>query len=471
MPQRPPTDSSPVGIQQLSVEQLSSLLGSTRELLALLSRDGSVLYASEGFGRVLGYFNSELVGTPIVNILHPDQRAAAQDCIDKLAANPGGWISHNYRIQRKDGTWRWFEVSSQNHLRYPGVEAIVVSFLDITDLRRMQEERQVISDIIHALNETSNLDQLLLSIHQSLNKVLPADNCFVALHDRETDTFNFAFFVDEFDPPPPPQKHTRTCTSLVFRTGRAMLIPQTEFDRLAKRGEVELVGSPSPAWLGVPLKTPTATIGVLVVQNYQNEKAYDERDLEFLDSVGGHIALAIERRSSEDALRNSAEMFRLFFSNNPLPTWVFDCETLFCLQVNDAAVKLFSYSTSEFESMTILDFRPATEHAEFLEFLRQPGSGPTKTSWKHTRKDGKIIDAEVIAHRLEYAGRPVYLVVAQDVGERQLLEDQLRQAQKMEAVGRLAGGVAHDFNNLLMVIKGHTELLLNTIPHGYSAAR
>jgi two-component system cell cycle sensor histidine kinase/response regulator CckA len=471
MPQRPPSDLSPLGLQQLSAEQLSSLLGSTRELLALLSSDGSILYASEGFGRVLGYFNSELVGTPIVNILHPEQRVAAQECIDKLAASPGGWTSHNYRIQRKDGTWRWFEVSCQNHLRYPGVEAIVVSFLDITDLRRMQEERQVMSDIVQALNETSNLDQLLISIHQSLNKVLPADNCFVALHERESDTFNFAFFVDEFDPPPPPQKHTRTCTSLVFRTGRAMLIPQTEFDRLAQRGEVELVGSPSPAWLGVPLKTPTATIGVLVVQNYQNEKAYDERDLEFLDSVGGHIALAIERRSAEDALRNSASMFRLFFSNNPLPTWVFDCDTLFCLQVNDAAVKLFGYSTSEFESMTILDFRPATEHVEFLEFLRQPGSGPAKTSWRHVRKDGKLIDAEVIAHRLEYAGRPVYLVVAQDVGERQLLEDQLRQAQKMEAVGRLAGGVAHDFNNLLMVIKGHTELLLNMLPHGNPAAR
>ena len=467
------TSERPVLIpDQLSAQQLSSLLGSTRELLALLTSDGSVLYASDGFGRVLGYFNSELVGTPLVNILHPEHRAAAQQCIDKLVESPGGWISNNYRIQRKDGTWRWFEVSCQNHLSYPGVEAIVVSFLDITDLQRMQQERQVISDIIHALNETSNLDQLLLSIHQSLSKVLYAKNCFVALYNPEVDMFYFPFFADEFDSPPQAQKVSRTCTGLVFRTGRAMLIPQSEFDRLVARDEVELVGSPSPAWLGVPLKTPTETIGVLVVQHYSNEKAYDNRDLEFLDSVGGHIALAIERRSSEDALRKSASMFRQLFSHNPLPTWVFDSETMLCLQVNDAAVKQYGYSTSEFESMTIFDFRPPSEHDAFREFIRQPGQNAhPKTNWKHIRKDGKVIDAEVIVHQLEYAGRPVHLMVAQDVGERQQLEEQLRQAQKMEAVGRLAGGVAHDFNNLLMVIKGHTELLLSALPQGDASCR
>jgi two-component system cell cycle sensor histidine kinase/response regulator CckA len=472
MPRPLSSEQNALGLEQLSPPQLSSLLGSTRELLALLGRDGSVLYANEGFGRVLGYFSSELVGSPIVDLLHPDQQAPARVRLQQLSESPGAWFNRRCRLQRKDGSWRWFDVSAQNHLNYPGVEAIAVSFLDVTDLQRMQEERQVISDVVHALNQTANLDQLLLGIHQSLKKVVYAENCFVALHDQETDTFHFPFFADEFDSPPAPQKVNRTCTDLVFRTGRAMLIPQTEFDRLAARDEVELVGSPSPGWLGVPLKTPTATIGVLVVQHYQNEKAYDERDLEFLDSVGGHIALAIERRRSEDALVKSASMFRLLFAHNPLPTWVFDSETLLCLQVNDAAVRQYGYSTQAFESMSVMGFRPESEHAAFREFLCQSRPDEQhKGHWRHIHKNGKVIDAEVIAHRLEYAGRAVYLVVAQDVGERHQLEEQLRQAQKMEAVGRLAGGVAHDFNNLLMVIKGHTELLLNALPPGDNSAR
>jgi PAS domain S-box-containing protein len=244
-----------------------------------------------------------------------------------------------------------------------------------------------------------------------------------------------------------------------------MLIPQSEFDRLVAAGEVELVGAPAPAWLGVPLKTPTATIGVLVVQHYQNENAYDLRDLEFLNSVGGHIALAIERRRWEEALRKKEEMFRLLFNNNPLPTFVIDQETLRFLEVNEAAVRQYGYSLAEFREMTALEIRPEAERAKYIEHLRQShDDGPHTGHWQHRKKDGKIFQVESISHELDYSGRRVRLVVAQDISERHILEQQLRQSQKMEAVGRLAGGIAHDFNNLLMVIKGHTELLLNVLP-------
>lgn len=174
------------------------------------------------------------------------------------------------------------------------------------DQKQVEAERQVISEIIQGVNVTANLDDLLHLIHQSLKKVIYAENCFVALYDRETGMFNFPFFVDKYDTVPSPQAVGRSCTAYVFRTGRPLLLTEDSFRELVQQGEVELVGTSSPVWLGVPLKTPSETIGVLVVQHYEDEHVYTERDLEFLSSVGGQIALAIERKRAEDALRENA---------------------------------------------------------------------------------------------------------------------------------------------------------------------
>ncbi len=456
----------------LEAQQLAILLDSTQELIAILGPDGTVQFANATFQNVSGYRMTELLGRSVHAIVHAYDVDVLREKLKEVGAVPHGNVTGRCRFRCKNGDWRWIQFTCRNRLEEPQFEGLLFYANDVTDLHRMESERAVNSEIVHALNETSNLDQLLTRIHGSLKTILPAENCFVALHNVEDDTFHFPFLVDEYDTAPPPQKVGRSCTAYVFRTGRASLIPQSEFDRLVSTGDVELVGSPSPSWLGVPLKTPTATIGVLVVQHYQNENAYDQRDVEFLDSVGGHIALAIELRRAVEELRKNESMLRLLFEHNPLPTWLYEIESLKFLEVNQAATDLYGYTSEEFYRMGVLEIRPEEQREKALQYIRDLQADVEEHEfWLHQDKEGRTFEVETISHELKYAGKRVRLVVAQDISERRQLEGQLRQAQKMEAVGRLAGGVAHDFNNLLMVIKGHTELLLGALEPSESITR
>jgi PAS domain S-box-containing protein len=172
-----------------------------------------------------------------------------------------------------------------------------------------------------------------------------------------------------------------------------------------------------------------------------------------------------ERKQAELRLQEREEQYRLLFDSNPHPMWVFDAEKLAFLAVNEAAVRQYGYSPGEFRGMTINDIRPPEEIPALSEhlkdLLRTPPGSPG--DWRHRTKDGSIIEVEVSSNPITFQGREAVLVLANDVTEKKKLEAQLLQAQKMEAIGQLAGGVAHDFNNLLGVITGYTELLLKDL--------
>ncbi len=238
----------------LGTQQLTTLLNSTRELIAILSQAGTLQFVNSTFQSALGYRAEQLLGRSLFAIVHALDVEQLRERLKQVVAQEGSSITERCRVRAKDGTWLWLDVTCRDRLKEPGLEGVQLNALEVTHLNRMESERQVIADIVHALNETSDLDQLLTRIHAALKRVVSAENCFVALHEPEEDTFQFPFFADEYDAAPAPQRVGRSCTAYVFRTGRAKLIPQSEFDRLVDAGEVELVGSPSPAWLGVPLK-------------------------------------------------------------------------------------------------------------------------------------------------------------------------------------------------------------------------
>jgi two-component system cell cycle sensor histidine kinase/response regulator CckA len=175
---------------------------------------------------------------------------------------------------------------------------------------------------------------------------------------------------------------------------------------------------------------------------------------------GAVVALRYGRARALEA----TTQYRLLFEQNPLPMWVYDEESLAFLAVNQAAIAKYGYTRAEFDLLTLRDIRPEEDVAAF-DLRPARGLAEYMGNWRHRTKDGRVLDMLVRSNGLDRGGRHVRLALLEDMTERTKLEAQLRQSQKMDAVGQLAGGIAHDFNNLLTAILGYSTLVAERLPH------
>jgi two-component system cell cycle sensor histidine kinase/response regulator CckA len=176
----------------------------------------------------------------------------------------------------------------------------------------MANSKSMLKDIVYRIAETTDnvqdLQELFRAIHLIIKEIMPANNFYFALYDEANDLISFPYFVDEVDVPSPPHKPGKGLTEYVLRTGRPLLCDSETFTRLVNNGDAELVGEPSPIWLGVPLKIEKKTIGIMVVQHYTDPNAYGENELHIFEYISSQVAKAIERKQSEAVIRQTLSL-------------------------------------------------------------------------------------------------------------------------------------------------------------------
>src|SRR6202050_2913212 len=178
------------------------------------------------------------------------------------------------------------------------------------------------------------------------------------------------------------------------------------------------------------------------------------------ERLAGVVAAA-----SVDALRRSEERVSKAFRNNPLALTISTEAEGRCLDVNKAFLDLLGYERQDVIGRTAAELDFWADPLDRREMIRQLKGDEevAKRQIRYRTAKGEIRKAEVWGESIEVDRQRCVLAITRDLTETMQLEAQLRQAQKMEAVGRLAGGIAHDFNNILGIIIGYSELSLELI--------
>ena len=252
----------------------------------------------------------------------------------------------------------------------------------------------------------------------------------------------------------------------IIRTGNPLLvhISEEDPDNVSERFPTLFRHPEFKSFLSVPMISEDRAMGAIVVQAIA-ENAFSTRDMEFLEQVGSRLAAAManaqldtERRRSEEALRMM--QYSVDHASDAI-FWIGkDGRFQF---VNEAACKTLGYSREELLNMKLSDINPNYTESDWpkqWERVKSLGSNMLETS--HLTKDGRTIPIELTVNYLEFNGQEFNFAYARDITNRKRLESQLVESQKMEAVGRLAGGVAHDFNNFLTPMMSYAYLATQT---------
>jgi PAS domain S-box-containing protein len=200
----------------------------------------------------------------------------------------------------------------------------------------------------------------------------------------------------------------------------------------------------------------------------QREKASREQ----LDRFNQELESEVQLKTA--SLRASEDKYKTLFYKSPLPKWIYDESTLGFLEVNEAAVRLYGYSQKEFLQMTIMDIRPEEDKPKLAEDVEEVRNNPgieKASRWRHIKKNGQMIDVEIIAHPIDFSSRKARMVVVNDITERnrydrelrQLNDDLARRADELAAsnaeLERFAYIASHDLQEPLRMVSSFLQLL------------
>jgi PAS domain S-box-containing protein len=191
---------------------------------------------------------------------------------------------------------------------------------DITDRIKDEHVQHVLYSISNAALSSISLSELIEFISKEIGKLLDSTNFYIAFYDEKTNMLSTLYERDEKDVIQS-WSAEKSITGYVIKHQKSMRITEPDVKKLCEAGEIELLGTPSKVWLGVPLNLNNKVIGALVVQSYDNPNAYTEKDKQMLEFVSHQISISIERKKSETEIREKEVQYHNLADSGTALIW------------------------------------------------------------------------------------------------------------------------------------------------------
>lgn len=286
---------------------LRQLIQSAPEAIAQTYKDGTILRINEEFTRLFGYKEDEIRGLQIDDVLsHGDQKILKQARkITKDIREGKRKLVESIRYH-KDGTPVQVSILGTPIMLRNKRIGVYGIYRDISKQKKSQLITEILLQISESAMKVKNLKEFFAAAGRHLSRILDTTNLFIALYDKKTDTFSFPFFRDKKDQfSKVPAKGT--ISGYVVRTRKPLLLKGKDFNKLEEAGEIEMVGTVSKVWIGVPLKRNKEIIGVISLQNYEDENSFNREDLKVLQIIANQASMAIVHIRAQEEIRIAKE--------------------------------------------------------------------------------------------------------------------------------------------------------------------
>ncbi|HEX8393269.1 MAG TPA: PAS domain S-box protein [Longimicrobium sp.] len=415
-----------------SEEHFRSLIENASDLIVVVDSAGTIHYASPAFLPALGLDPGALPGQPVLALVHEGDRAGANRALSAALAAPGVPYEAEVRVRHADGTWRLFEVVGSARAQRDG-ERVVLNARDVTERRRAAA----------ALHQSEERFRQLVDAVQDYSILLLDREGYVASWNAGAERMTgyraeevLGRHISLFYPAPSVEDGS----------------PAADLEQAASQGRVEREGwrrrrDGTPFWMNTVLTALHDDAGRLT------GFAEITRDL-------------TERQAADEALRASEALLRSVLEEISDAITLKDLNGRYLL-VNPAAARIVGVPAGQMLGHRLEELRGepvAHRVAGSADRVIATGNAGTWEEAYDDRGRTRVISITQSPYHDASGALTGVLTVTRDITEQRVLEEQFRQSQKMEAVGRLAGGIAHDFNNILMAVGGHVQLLLRRTP-------